>query len=44
MTRIRGAFQKREVVLSYTMNDVFGIDEGKKTGKKDTIIHILLNS
>lgn len=43
MTRIRGAFQKREVVLSYTRYDVLEIRSSQEKGNK-SIINILLNS
>lgn len=40
---MRGAFQKREVVLSYTLFDVLGINESKQKGD-NSIINVLLSS
>lgn len=43
MTRVRGAFQKREVVISYTKFDVLEVKQNQKKGN-NSLVNILLNS
>jgi hypothetical protein len=43
MTRVRGAFQKREVVISYTKFDVLEVKESENRGDR-SVIKVLLSS